>query len=106
MVKERKGAEQLRWPGVFLLSCSLSEPLHVVSPHGLVWASSQPDSLRGSGTAYMVTEGFKGKYSSEPGRKLYHLFLSTLENHRVISTSSVGYKLPSPLDGKIVKVTL
>lgn len=104
MVKERKGAEQLGWPGIFLSSFSPSEPLHVAFPHGLVWASSQHDRLRERWTACMVTGGLKGEYSSEQGRKPYHLFLPTLENHKVISTSSIGYKLPSPLDGKIVKV--
>lgn len=43
VIKEREGAEQLGWPGIFLYV--VSEPVHVVSPHGLVWASSQHDSL-------------------------------------------------------------
>lgn len=82
MVKERKGTEQLGGQASFSLHI-VSEPLNVVSTRGLIWASSQPGSLRGSWTAYMTSEGFKGEYSSEQGRKLHHFFLPPHGSHTV-----------------------
>lgn len=106
MVKEGEGAEQLGGQASFSLHV-VSEPLRVVSTHGLIWASSQHGSLRGSWTAYMTTEGFKGEYSSEQGRKLYCFSLSTCRRQTVsLPPHSVGMSYLHFLTGKIVKVIL
>lgn len=52
----------------------VSEPLHVVFPCGLIWASSQHGKLRGSWTAHMATPGVKGEYSSVHDIELGHIF--------------------------------
>lgn len=56
---------------------------------------------------YMATEVLKREYSSKQGRKLSNFFLPTLGGYIVsFLPHSVGYTLPLPLDGAIVKVIL
>lgn len=72
---------QLR-PGLASL-CLVSGPLHVISPHGLVWASSQHGGLTAAEQFILPLKTSGGNISREPGRSYMTLSHLTKEMHHL-----------------------